>query len=246
MTLRDRASAALRAWREHVSVPATDNADEVVEPDDDDVIERFNVLYYSSADTTWRNTRWLGAEVQKCPTDLWIYQELIHDARPDVIVETGTLYGGSACFLASICDAVGHGEVVTIDVTEHPDRPQHQRIRYLTGSSVDMEMVERVRALVGNGRAMVVLDSDHTKPHVLAEMNAYGPMVAAGCYMVVEDTNINGHPVPADNEGFPWTEGPGPWEAVDEFLSRDATFEIDASMGKFLLTQNPRGFLRKR
>jgi cephalosporin hydroxylase len=90
----------------------------------------------------------------------------------------------------------------------------------------------------GAGRVLVVLDSDHSRDHVLAELRAYAPLVTPGSYLVVEDTNVNGHPV---YEAF----GPGPMEAVQDFLKERDDFEVDRSREKFLLTFNPGGWLRK-
>src|SRR5262245_30996750 len=102
-----------------------------------DVVAEFNKLYYDGyrQGGTWYATAWLGVTVWKCPLDLWVYQEIVHEIRPDLIVETGTAFGGSALYLASICDLIGHGHVVTIDIQETPNRPRHERITYLLGSS---------------------------------------------------------------------------------------------------------------
>src|SRR5262249_4097887 len=142
---------------------------------------------------TWCATSWLGVTVWKCPLDLWVYQEIIHEVRPDLIVETGTAFGGSALYLASVCDLVGHGEVVTIDIREDPSRPRHERITYLLGSSTAQAIVERVSLLAAGKRVLAILDSDHRREHVLEELRAYSPLVGAGSYVVVEDTNVNGH-----------------------------------------------------
>lgn len=209
------------------------------DPVDAVVVRAFHRLYYCSSLRTWSNTYWLGTQAQKCPLDLWVYQELLHELRPAVIVETGTASGGSALYLASICDLLGHGTVLTVDITE-AERPAHERITYLTGSSVAPEMLEHIRELVG-GRSpvLVILDSDHSRAHVLEELRLYAPLVSRDSYVIVEDTNVNGHPV---DSSF----GPGPMEAVDAFLSETSDFEIDAECEKFFLTFNPRGYLRRR
>src|SRR5258705_10157785 len=206
-----------------------------------EVIRQFHDLYYrrwlgSAADTI--NLSWFGHEILKCPLDLWMYQELLVRTRPDFLVETGTWRGGSALYFAMLFDHIGHGHVVTVDVDVKPDRPEHPRISYMSGSSVDPAVVARVRDDVGGRRAMVVLDSDHHAAHVYAEIMAYSPLVHADDYLIVEDTNVNGHPV------FP-DFGPGPMEAVDRFLSTTDEFVIDARCERFLLTLHPRGYLRR-
>lgn len=204
-------------------------------------LDGFHRLYYDSAESggTWKNTYWLGVPTEKCPLDLWVYQEILHEVRPDIIVETGTRWGGSALFLASLCDVLGRGRVITIDVEVPGERPSHDRITYLLGSSVSPEIVEEVRKDIATGdRVLVSLDSDHAMDHVLAEMRTYGTLVSPGSYLIVEDTNINGHPVLPG-----W--GPGPREAVQEFLKETDEFVVDESREKLLLTFNPKGYLRR-
>ena len=209
-------------------------------PGQAEVVDAFHRLYYDSHDSTWAKTFWRGVPVLKCPLDLWVYQEILAETRPDLIVETGTFGGGSAYYLAGVCDLLGHGEIVTIDVDPQRGLPEHGRITYVTGSSVDDEIVADVRRRAGRAeRVMVILDSDHSRDHVLRELELYGPLVTPGCYLVVEDTNVNGHPVLPDH-------GPGPMEAVTAFLATSDDFEIDRSREKLLLTFNPSGYLRRR
>jgi cephalosporin hydroxylase len=127
--------------------------------------------------------------------------------------------------------------VITIDNRDIDGRPQHPRITYLTGSSVDPDVVARVRESVQpNERVMVVLDARHHHDHVLEELRAYGPLVTAGNYMIVEDTNLNS-----------WRDdvAPGPLEAVRDYLAEDRSFTIDRSREKFKMTFNPNGYLVK-
>jgi len=197
----------------------------------------FHLEYYRSA--VWQDTYWLGTPVLKCPLDLWVYQELLTELQPDLIVETGTRFGGSALFLGSICESIGKGRVVSIDIEDLPGRPQHDRVEYLLGSSTASDIVARVAAESATAeRVLVILDSLHSRAHVLAEMNAYAPFVSPGSYLIVEDTNVNGHPV---LPGF----GPGPMEAVDDFLRDQPGFVIDSSREKFMMTFSPRGYLRR-
>lgn len=204
------------------------------------IVETFHALYYDEAATTWARTFWRGHPVLKCPLDLWIYQEILVETTPDLIVETGTFGGGSAFFLASICDLLDQGEVVTIDIDRQRGLPDHPRITYVTGSSVgdDVLAVVAERAKAAE-RVMVILDSDHSRDHVLRELELYGPLVTPGGYLIVEDTNVNGHPVLPEH-------GPGPMEAVTTFLETSTAFEVDRSREKLLFTFNPSGYLRRR
>jgi cephalosporin hydroxylase len=202
------------------------------------LLSEFNKLYHSNKKTTWKDTYWLGTQVLKCPLDLWIYQELLARHLPDLIIETGTFKGGSARFLATVCECLGHGRVLTIDIEDDLDRPEHPRISYLTGSSTEPHIVARAAAEAADAqRLIVVLDSDHGCSHVLEEMQAYAPLLSPGDYLIVEDTNIDGVPVRPE-------DGPGPNLAVRRFMAENRGFERDYSLQKFLLTFNPGGFLR--
>jgi cephalosporin hydroxylase len=217
--------------------PVTWNGGGAEGPGAQEIVKRFHDLYCHETGRTWHNTSWLGVPSFKCPLDLWIYQELIFSLRPGAIVETGTARGGTAYFLASICDLIGGGRVVTVDAVLKTRRPDHPRITYLTGSSIEPATVAAVtEAVHGETPVLVTLDSAHTHEHVLAEMRAYAPLVSEGSYLIVEDTNINSW-----SEGY----GPGPLEAVRDFLAEDDRFEVDRSKEKFFLTFNPGGYLRR-
>ncbi|MDH6148864.1 MULTISPECIES: CmcI family methyltransferase [Paraburkholderia] len=210
------------------------------------LVESFSDLYYRKIDN-FRGLHtivlsWMGYEMFKCPLDLWVYQELIVRERPDLIVEVGTYKGGSALYLATVCDLAGFGEVITIDIdaTHDPIRPRHPRITYLTGDSIADDVIDKVaKAADGKRNILIILDGDHRCEHVLQELRLYQRFIQPGGFLVVEDTNINGHPTYAEF-------GPGPWEAVDLFLAENDHFYADRSCERFLLTMNPRGFLRRR
>jgi cephalosporin hydroxylase len=205
------------------------------------VVERFHDLYFrrwseQGADTI--NLSWFGYETLKCPLDLWMYQELLVATRPDIVIETGTWFGGSALYIAMVLEQIGDGRVITIDIEAKPNRPEHGRIKYLTGSSTDRSIIADVTRLVGGKRTMVILDSDHRASFVYDELIAYSPLVQVGDYIIVEDTNVNGHPT--------WPDfGPGPMEAVDKFLAENDEFVTDRRCERFLMTLNPAGYLRR-
>ena len=185
------------------------------------VIDAYHVWYHRKGEETYNNTQWLGGEVQKCPLDLWVMQEILHEIKPDVVVEAGTYMGGSAYYFASLFDLTGHGRVITIDIDDHPGKPAHPRITYLLGSSTSDEIVAPVKAAIQPGEKVLVdLDSAHNKAHVLKELQLYSPLVTPGSYLIVEDTHFNGHPI------LP-KFGPGPGEAVQEFLPSHPEFRAD-------------------
>jgi len=204
------------------------------------IVDDFACLYYDEGEFggTWNHMAWLGHPLLKNPLDLWIYQEIVGATKPDLIVETGTFCGGSATYLASICELLGRGEVISVDI-EPEQMPEHPRLDYLVGSSVAADIVERIRRRSEGRRTMVILDSDHRALHVAAELELYAPLVTPGCYLIVEDTNVNGHPVLQDF-------GPGPMEALRGFLRDHPEFSPDADREKFLFTFNPSGYLLRR
>jgi cephalosporin hydroxylase len=202
----------------------------------------FHYLIYANGG--FRNTTWFGVPIQKLPSDLWLYHEVVCETRPTVIIETGTNRGGSALFFANIFDLMGtDGRVISIDIARCPEGyPQHPRIRFITHPSTAPEVVSLIQAqITPNDRVMVSLDSDHSESHVLQELNLYCKLVSPGCYLVVEDTNVNGHPVFRSH-------GPGPMEALNAFLAstHGKDFETDFwRFKKFGFTFHPRGWLRR-
>jgi cephalosporin hydroxylase len=204
------------------------------------ITNNFHRLYYFAPGRTWRNTYWFGVPVQKCPLDLWIYQEILQEIRPSLIIETGTHRGGSALFLAGMCDLIGSGRILTIDIEVMEPRREHPRITYLEGSSTAPEILEQVRSHIEpDDSVLVILDSDHSLHHVSRELNSYSELVTPGSYLLVEDTNLNGHPIASP------LPQPGPMEVVEAFLRTNESFVPDREREKFFLTFNPKGYLRR-
>jgi cephalosporin hydroxylase len=204
------------------------------------IIDAFHELYYNgppSQGRIFQRTAWMGVPCLKCPLDLWIYQEILHEIRPTLIIETGTHLGGSALYLAHVLDILGRGEIVTIDINDGI-RPQHPRIHYVSGSSADPDLIADAVRERSREVCMVILDSDHSQVHVARELEILAPYVTPDSYLIVEDTNINGHPT------YP-SFGPGPFEAVEAFIATHPEFVVDSSREKFLLTFNPKGYVRR-
>jgi len=213
------------------------------------------------------NFDWMGRPIIQYPQDMVAVQQLIWTARPDVVVETGIAHGGSLVLSASMlamldmCDAIEQGvsidprvsarKVVGIDIDIRAHNrdaiqahPMASRIQMVQGSSVSDTVVGQVRDLVGDAkRVMVFLDSMHTHDHVLAELNAYAPMVTSGSYCVVFDTFVEDMP-PHFFADRPWDRGNNPKTAVHAWLPAHPEFRIDATMENTLMVSvAPEGFL---
>lgn len=201
-----------------------------------EVIDAYHELLYER-----QSIMWLGHNLLKSPLDLWVYQEMINVIRPELIVEFGTWKGGSALYYAQLCELLNHGVVVTVDINAWAAAPKHDRLCYLTGDSTSDQMIKLVHEISKvYGVVMVILDSDHHKPHVLKELDAYWDVVTPGSFLVVEDTNVNGHPV------YP-SFGPGPHEAVQEWIKTEngQHFYIDRGCERFLISSHQGGYLRR-
>ncbi len=207
------------------------------------LIDDFTRLYFDSWQLLGQDTvqvRWLGQPMLKCPLDLWTYQEIVHETRPELIVELGTLHGGSALYFASLLELCGiDGQVLSVDIKPREGRPRHPRITYIEGSSTAPKVVAKVRErAAGRAKVLVCLDSDHGRDHVLEELRQYADLVGVGQYLIVEDTIVHGNPVHPDH-------GPGPAEALRIFLAEDQRFEVDRARERFFLTFNRGGYLRR-
>ena len=207
-----------------------------------ETVDRFHKLFYDSQ--IWVTTQWLGVPTAQNPNDAWIHQEIIVRVKPDFIVESGTWHGGSAALWAMILQHVNPaGRVITMDITDNVSTAKRlpfvkEKVDFLIGSSIDPAIVAEVKKRVTGKKVLVILDSDHSKSHVLAEMNAYAPLVSKDSYLIVQDTNVNGHPV------LP-KFGPGPMEAVDEFLATNDQFRPDAEAERLMFTMHPKGYLKR-
>jgi len=197
------------------------------------IVKQFFELYLHQG--LGQRAKWCDIPTQKNPLDAWIFQEIICETKPDIIIECGAACGGSALFMAMVMDRINHGRIITIEIKEMRNWARHPRITYLVGSSIDKPIIEQVQKMIKpDDKVMVILDSDHHKDHVYQEMITYAPMVTLGQYMIVEDTFWKAE----DNLG--------PKDAVTEFIEQNPDmFTIDKEREKFLITYNPGGFLRR-
>jgi len=181
----------------------------------------------------WTKTRWLGKNVIKCPMDLWVYQEIIFETQPDVLLETGTSIGGSAFYFATLFDLLGRGRVVTVDKDEYRNHwVNHPRITYLVGDSVSDAVLGQM-GKAASGKVLVSLDSLHTRKHVAKELAAYSQFVSVDGFLVVEDVAVDfdtplSAQVASDSGGG----------ACAEFMTRHPEFVRDTIGEVHLMTSN--------
>jgi len=184
---------------------------------------------------------WMGIPIQKNPLDTWIYQEIIYETQPDVIVEIGSRYGGSARYFADILSLIGKGIVVTIDRNHSDFQVDHERITKLTGSSSDEDILAQVREICWGKTVMVIQDGDHRKEQALTDLRNYSPLVSVGSYFIMEDGIVDLFHA-GDGVGF---SKEGPLAAVEAFMEKTGEFEIDMTRERYLVTYNPKGFLKR-
>lgn len=213
------------------------------------------------------NFGWLGRPIIQVPQDIVAMQELIWKVKPDLIIETGIAHGGSLIFSASMlalmdyAEAQAKGEMldpakprrmvlgVDIDIRAHnrvaiEKHSLANRIKMLEGSSIDAKIIKTVCTEAKQAkRILVCLDSYHTHDHVLAELNAYGPLVSVGSYCVVFDT----FDIPKEYlSDRPWGPGNNAGTAVQEYLKTNEDFQVDRDIdNKLLISVSPGGYLRR-
>jgi cephalosporin hydroxylase len=218
------------------TVPETGDAQQWAE-----TVARFADLYHELRDQTLGRTRWLGVTIVKAPTDLVILQEIIAETRPNLVIETGVMAGGSTYYMATLMDLLRiDGQVVGIDVdlsAVSPHIADHPKVELIEGSSTDPKIVAELRARAQGRRVMVDLDSDHSAEHVGQELRDLAPMVTPQCYLVVEDTWMG--------STFRFDPGLGPAHALAEWLAEGQPFEVDRWRERLLLTHNAGGYLRR-
>lgn len=202
---------------------------------------------------------WMGRPIIQLPQDMVRIQEVIYQVKPDVIIETGIAHGGSLIYYASLCKAMGKGRVIGIDIEIRPQNRQaietHEAAPFITlleGSSTDSNIVNQVREQVQPGETvLLILDSCHTKQHVLDELAAYHDLITPGSYIIATDGGMKFlYDVPRGNSEWSWDH---PAAAVEEFVQKHPEFVAEQPQWPFNesnLTENitywPGAWLRRR
>jgi cephalosporin hydroxylase len=204
--------------------------------------DEYHKWYYNTH--VWMKTTWMGIDTWKSVSDMWNYQEILVDLKPALVIEFGTNQGGSALYFANVMRQIGAPfKVLSVDINHLPLNPTARLdpdVMFVESRSTVPAIAEQINLLKREypGKIFVILDSDHSKEHVLAEMKLLRPLLSAGDYLVVEDSMLNGHPnLPG------W--GPGPFEAIEAYEEEfpdDYTHDIEREQ-KFGFTFSPNGFL---
>jgi cephalosporin hydroxylase len=207
--------------------------------------DKYHLWYYNTG--LFQKTSFLGVHCIKFVTDAWNYQEIISELKPSLIIEVGSANGGSALFFSTILKAVSpHSKVISIDIDGRgivESARENRHIVFIRGTLPTV--VSNVIAFKREypGPIFAILDSDHSKQNVLKEMLTIrdNNLLSSGDYLIIEDSNVNGHPV------FP-THGDGPYEAIEDYfrLFPDDYTHDTAREHKFGFTAAPNGFLVKR
>lgn len=191
-------------------------------------------------DRILHRTSYFGVPALKNPVDFWTYQEIIFARKPDVIIEIGNRFGGSTLALAHLFDLMDHGNIIAIDISHDDIYPQvrsHPRIVMLEGDACSL--VDDVSKLISiDDRVMIIEDSSHTYENTLNVINAYCGFIKSGDYFIVEDSICH--------HGLDVGPIPGPYEAIERFIDHHSEFEIDREKESFVITWNPKGFLRRK
>lgn len=213
-----------------------------------------------SANEHWYRQSWLGVPVWQMGDDMLRLQEVVSEIKPQWIVETGTKFGGSAIFFASLQHLLNlnEGGVITVDLTQYPEAVENLRTHThagrvkaaLLGDAAAPETVAKVRQAITNAASptLVFLDDNHNADHVYREMTQYAPLVTVGSYLIVADTvfeDLAGTPVGTPTDKYPDVARSNPRVAVERFLAERDDFVRDMRfVGKGIGNFND-GFLRK-
>ena len=189
----------------------------------------------------YQEPRWMGVRIIKNPLDTWIYQELIYNVQPDIILEIGSSYGGSTLYFANLLDLIGKGKVISVDIDRSNFGVQHPRIHTITGDSSAPEVEREIFELCRGKKVMISHDSSHYKEKVLSDLRRYSPLVPVGSYFVVEDGVYDLFSPLEGVGGF----ADGPFDAIAEFLKENPGFEPDPSCERYVFTNHPMGFLKR-
>jgi cephalosporin hydroxylase len=191
---------------------------------------------YYQANVVMKQVHYRGVPTWKNVFDLWVIQEIIHETQPEMVIEIGCKFGGTTLWLSDVMKTVASGSVISVDLKQ-PRIDFPENVQFIEGDSVGSGTVAQVQDRCRGDRTMLLADANHAAEHVFKELVLYGPMVALGCYFIVEDGIV---------DVMEWPQyQPGPLVAVQRFLGENSSFVADERREKFILTYAPGGFLKR-
>jgi cephalosporin hydroxylase len=193
-------------------------------------------IEYYQCNVVTKHVHYRGVPTWKNVFDLWVIQEIIHETQPEIVVEIGCKFGGTTLWLSDTMKTVASGSIISVDL-KRPRIAFPENVQFIEGDSIASGTVAQVQGLWRGRRTMLLVDGNHAAEHVFKELVLYGPMVAPGCYFVVEDGIV-------DVMDWPQYQ-PGPLVAVQRFLRENSRFVADERREKFILTYAPGGFLKR-
>lgn len=199
-----------------------------------------NWLIYHHREIVFDKVSWMGVRILKNPMDLWIYQEILYKIKPDIIVEIGSANGGSTMYLAHLCDIMNKGKIISIDMNRDNYIAAHERIINFTGDSLLPDIIKEVEKICLNKTVLVIHDADHSEQSVYDNLLKYSHLVSLGSYFIVEDGLLD---LFSSMEGIGGYSGP--LNATIKFLKEEKNFIIDEDCERYLITYNPKGFLKR-
>lgn len=198
-------------------------------------------LCYHQREIVFNKVSWMGIPTLKNVLDAWIYQEILFEVQPDIVIEIGSYTGGSTLYLAHLLEILNKGNVISIDIDRRLYKAKHERIIEITGDSSSQKVLDAVYQLCAGKRVFVIHDGDHHYDQVLKDLNSYAPLVSIGSYLIVEDGIVD---VISPGNDLGWDE-PGPLPAVEFFLKNHKNFTVDKDRERYLISYNPRGYLKR-
>lgn len=198
-------------------------------------------LIRHQSDIIFEKCYWMGVRALKNPLDAWIYQEILYEVKPDVVIEIGSAEGGGTLYLANLLDLIGKGKVVSIDIDRSRYHVKHDRIITITGDSASPEVVEKAAEQCKGKTVLVFHDGEHSKEQVTKDLHAYSGFVSVNSYFIVEDGIIDLFK-PKDSLGG---RKDGPLIAVEQFIKDNTDFIVDKERERYILTYNPKGYLKR-
>ena len=237
-----RAAASELEVEESANVfPTPDNSAELRKIRSHPQLRKFFTLWGSNEKGLFDNT-WLGIPTIQNPLDVWITQEILFEVKPDFLVETGSLQGGSAALWATILAQINPAaKIISVDITDHVTTAKElpivkKMVTFLVGSSTDPAIFEKIEKQVKGKKVVVILDSAHTREHVYEELKLYSKLVPVGSYLIVQDTGMV-LPSPAM---LGWAN-----LGVQDFIKENDQFIADRGRERLVITNNPGGYLRR-